>query len=113
MKINRKMTSTILIMLIFSSSIFAGCSNQSAHDASDSISILFVGNSHVRTGNVPGQLQAIASLHGIELTYVDVSRNGANLDGAMRDNAIRRCKASILIMLLCKREAGAYGQRMI
>jgi len=55
----------------------------------DTVSILFVGNSHVRTGNVPGQLQALARLHGIEMTYVDVSRNGANLDGAMRDNAMR------------------------
>ena len=55
----------------------------------DAVSILFVGNSHIRTGNIPGQLQALARLHGIEITYVDVSRNGVNLDGIMRDNAIR------------------------
>jgi len=79
----------ILVILILVSGILVGCSNQNAYETTDAVSILFVGNSHVRTGNVPGQLQALAMLNGIEMTYVDVSRNGVNLDGTMRDNAIR------------------------
>ena len=79
----------ILLVLILTSSILAGCSNQAAPNTTETISILFAGNSHTRTGNVPGQLQALARLHSIEITYVDVSRNGSNLDGVMRDNAIR------------------------
>jgi len=69
--------------------ILAGCSNQNTYYTADTVSILFVGNSHVRTGNIPGQLQGLARINGIEMTYVDVSRNGVNLDGTMRDNAIR------------------------
>jgi len=76
-------------MLIFIFGVLYGCSRQNAYDETDAISILFVGNSHVRTGNVPGQLQAIARSHGIKMSYVDVSRNGVNLDGVMRDNAMR------------------------
>ncbi|MCL2398912.1 MAG: SGNH/GDSL hydrolase family protein [Defluviitaleaceae bacterium] len=75
-----------LLTLIY---IFVGCSNQSTDNGYNSVSILFVGNSHIRTGNVPSQLQALARLHGIEITYVDVSENGVNLDGTMRDNAMR------------------------
>ncbi|MCL2415523.1 MAG: hypothetical protein FWD01_01805, partial [Defluviitaleaceae bacterium] len=75
--------------VLMSALIFVGCSNQNVHNTPDAVSILFAGNSHTRTSNVPGQLQALASLHGIEITYVDVSRNGVNLDGIMRDNAIR------------------------
>lgn len=40
------------------------------------IAILFVGSSHVFVGDVPGQLQAIAKLHGIDIIYKDLSRHG-------------------------------------
>lgn len=83
---SRKIAPAIWIMLILG--ILVGCSGTSTYDTTDSISILFVGNSHIRTGNVPGQLQALARMHGIKITYVDVSRNGANIDGTMRDAAI-------------------------
>jgi len=88
---NKRVVLGILIMLILISGIFVACSNQNAHSAEESISILFVGNSHVRTGNVPGQLQALANLHGIEMTVVDVSINGPGfIYGEQRgDNAIR------------------------
>ncbi|MCL2565269.1 MAG: SGNH/GDSL hydrolase family protein [Defluviitaleaceae bacterium] len=76
----------IIVMFIFG--VFVGCSSQNIYVTTDTVSILFVGNSHVRTGNIPGQLQALARLNGIEMIYVDVSRNGVNLDGTMRDNAI-------------------------
>jgi len=89
MTIRKRIVLGILVLLLLISGIFAGCSSQNTQNTADAISILFVGNSHVRTGNVPGQLQALASLHGIEMTYVDVSINGSGLDGALRDNAIR------------------------
>lgn len=60
--------------------------NQSA------ISILFIGNSMVFYGNVPGQLQAIAQENGVAITYKDISQNGASLS-EQRDNAIREIKA--------------------
>jgi len=44
-----------------------------------SVSILFVGNSFTAAGNVPGQLQAIAGIHGIDIEYLDISAGGATL----------------------------------
>ena len=87
--INKKTSLGVLLLLILIFGVIVGMSNQNTEKITDAVSILFVGNSHMRTGNVPGQLQALAGLHGIEITYVDVSRNGANLDDAMRNNAIR------------------------
>jgi len=75
--------------LILTSVILVGCTTLVNHYAENSVSILFVGNSHVCTGNVPEQLQMLARMHEIEMTVVDVSRNGANSDSAMRDDAIR------------------------
>jgi len=86
---NKRVILAFLVVLILASSFLIGCSNQNTHSAEENISILFVGNSHVRTGNVPSQLQALANLHGIEMTYVDVSINGSGLDGVLKDNAIR------------------------
>ena len=100
---NKRVVFGILIVLILASS---GCSNQNTHSAEESISILFVGNSHVRTGNVPGQLQALASLHGIEMTYVDVSINGSGLDGALRDNAIREMQSRNFDYVVMQQPAG-------
>jgi len=91
MNLNKRVMLAFLVVFILASSIFVGCSNQNTHNTTESISILFVGNSHVRTGNVPGQLQALANLHGIKITYVDVSINGPGfIYGEQRgDNAIR------------------------
>jgi len=86
---NRRMVLSVLLILLFVSSVLVGCSYQNTQYTSDTVSILFVGNSHTRTGYIPSQLQALARLHGIEMTYIDVSRNGVNLDGTMRDNAVR------------------------
>ena len=62
----------VLILVLVGTVVY---SSQNSHYTTGPISILFVGNSHVRTGNIPGQLQALASLHGIEIIYVDVSIN--------------------------------------
>jgi len=56
----------------------------------NSIAILFVGSSHVFVGDVPGQLQAIAKMHGVDIIYKDMSRHG-NRGGTLselRDDAI-------------------------
>ncbi|MCL2578900.1 MAG: hypothetical protein FWE32_02595 [Oscillospiraceae bacterium] len=89
MNTNRRIIFGILILIILISGILIGRPGRNTHDETGSVSILFVGNSHVRTGDVPGQLQTLLRMHGIEMTYVDVSRNGANLDGALRESAIR------------------------
>ena len=54
----------------------------------NSISILYVGNSHVFVGDVPRQLQTIARMYDVDITYKDLSRHGASLSDSM-DNAIR------------------------
>jgi len=65
MKIRKSILFMLLTLIL---AILVGCSNQNTHDTADTISILFVGNSHIRTGNVPAQLQALARLNGIEMT---------------------------------------------
>ena len=107
---NKRVILGILIVLILASSIFVGCFNQNTRSTEESISILFVGNSHVRTGNVPGQFQALASLHGIAVTYVDVSINGSGLDGALRDNAIREMQNRNFDYVVMQQPAGRGGR---
>ena len=53
----------------------------------NSISILFVGNSHVFWGKVPRQLHIISRTHGVEVVYKDISSNGAHLSHS-KDKAI-------------------------
>jgi len=110
MNLNKRAILGILIALILAFGIFSGCSNQNTHSAEESISILFVGNSHVRTGNVPGQLQALASLHGIEMMVVDVSINGSGLDGALKDNAIREMQNRHFDYVVMQQPAGRGGR---
>ncbi|MCL2368786.1 MAG: SGNH/GDSL hydrolase family protein [Oscillospiraceae bacterium] len=107
---NKRVALGILSMLILAFGMFVGCTNQNTYSTEESISILFVGNSHVRTGNVPGQLQALASSHGIEMTYVDVSINGSGLDGALRDNAIREMQNRNFDYVVMQQPAGRGGR---
>ncbi|MCL2014668.1 MAG: hypothetical protein FWG68_00290, partial [Defluviitaleaceae bacterium] len=74
--------------LIIAGFLVVALSGRTTETAETAVSILFVGNSHVRTGNVPAQLQAIARLHGINITYRDISSIGADL-GDSKDRAIR------------------------
>jgi len=71
----------------------------------NSISILFVGNSHVFVGKVPQQLQAIARTHDVHITYKDISRH-ANRGGTLselRERAIgeTRSKRFDYVVLTC------------
>ena len=110
MNLNKRVVFRILIVLIVVSSIFVGCSNQDTYNTKKPVTILFVGNSHVRTGNVPRQLQALANLHGIEMTYVDVSINGSGLDGALRYNAIREMQNKSFDYVVMQQPAGRGGR---
>jgi len=85
--------SILLVLLTLILTVLVGCSNQITHNTAHTVSILFVGNSHTRTGYIPSQIQALARLHGIEMTYLDVSINYVNLDGIMRENAIREMQS--------------------
>jgi hypothetical protein len=67
--------------------IFIGCSIQSKENI-ESISILFVGNSHVRTGDVPRQLQTISKFYGVDIRYIDVSKDFMALSDT-KDKAIK------------------------
>ena len=57
-----------------------------------SIKILFVGNSHVYTGNVPRQLKTLAGINGVALSYRDISRHGASLDDS-REAAVAEMRS--------------------
>jgi hypothetical protein len=92
MKTNRKTMFKVLLMVmaLFVSGVLAGCSYRNAQHTTDTVSILFVGNSHTRTGYVPSQLQELARLHGIKVTYVDVSINYVSLyNETLRENAMK------------------------
>ena len=56
-------------------------------DSDNSVSILFVGNSHIFWGKVPKQLHIISKEYGIKIAYKDISRNGAHLSRT-KDEAI-------------------------
>jgi len=53
----------------------------------EAASILFVGNSFTRDGDIPGQLQTLAGASGIEIIYRGILRGGAILNDA-KDEAI-------------------------
>jgi len=56
----------------------------------NAIAILFIGSSQVFVGDVPGQLQAIAKMYGVDIIYKDISRHG-NRGGTLselREDAI-------------------------
>lgn len=66
----------------------SGVNDSISSEDSDSISILFVGNSFVYTGDVPKQLQKLSNLYDIKMTYKDISTGGATL-GSLKNNAVR------------------------
>ena len=56
----------------------------------NAISILYVGSSQVFVGNVPRQLQTIARMYDVEITYKDISRHGnrGGTLGELKEHAI-------------------------
>ena len=86
----------ILIMIaiavyLYSDLLFRDTENNDFIDSGDSISILFVGNSHVFWGKLPRQLHVIAKANDVEITYKDISGNGAHLSRS-KDEAINELK---------------------
>jgi len=86
-----KKTSLLFLFIFILSLIpaaFAGYPNPYEVGNRGHVSILFVGNSFVFAGDIPGQLQTLVGAHGIEITYTDISAGGATLRN-LRNNAIR------------------------
>jgi hypothetical protein len=52
------------------------------------ITILYIGNSFVYTGNVPKQVRVLAKLYGVDSSYKSVSKGGGSLSDTM-DAAMR------------------------
>jgi hypothetical protein len=67
--------------------LFRDYENLDLAGSDDSVSFLFVGNSQVFWGKVPRQLYIISKKHGVEITYKDISSNGAHLKHS-KDEAI-------------------------
>ena len=83
----------LVFALTLSLIVFVGCTNQGVREFedTDAISILFVGNSFVFFGDIPGQLQAIANANDVEVVYIDISAGGATLSSSRR-NAVREMR---------------------
>ena len=67
--------------------IFRDRDNFNSIQSDDSISILFVGNSHVFWGMLPQQVYIISKANGVDILYKDISENGAHLSRS-KDEAI-------------------------
>ena len=60
-------------------------------EAPDEISILFVGNSFVYTGNVPKQVKVLSRMYGVKVSYTSISPGGGSLDQS-KEKAIRKMR---------------------
>ncbi len=58
-------------------------------EAKTEYTMLYVGNSFIYTGDVPGQVKAIASMHGIEIDYDQVVPGGAKLSQTKDEATIK------------------------
>jgi hypothetical protein len=67
------------LTVLYRDMLFRDTGNIDLAGSDDSISILFVGNSHVFWGKLPRQLYTISKMYGVEITYKDISSNGAHL----------------------------------
>jgi hypothetical protein len=74
-------------MYLYRDTIFRDRGDIDSIKSDNAISVLFVGNSTVFWGNVPRQLQTISMTHDVEITYKDISVNGASLSNS-KDNAL-------------------------
>ncbi len=75
--------SCIVCLTVAALHIFHVFGNADENWSEDSVKLLFVGNSHVYTGNVPRQLKALAGAEGVDISYRDISTHGASLEGSM------------------------------
>jgi len=75
-KLSRFAAALLSLVLLPSCSSTAGGSERE-------VSILYVGNSFVYTGNVPRQVRVLAELYGVDCTYKSVSKGGGSLSDTM------------------------------
>jgi hypothetical protein len=74
--------------------LFRDFENSDLAGSDNSVSILFVGNSHIFWGKVPRQLYIISEAYGVEITYKDISSNGAHLSRS-KDEAVLELQRGI------------------
>lgn len=87
MKKTRLLILTVVSTLLFS---LCGC-GIGAGDENGRISILFVGNSFVFTGDVPGQLKEIVGLYDVQIDTEEICPGGASLNDS-KNEAIETMK---------------------
>jgi hypothetical protein len=80
------------LTFLYRDMLFRDYENNDLAGSNDSKSFLFVGNSQVFWGKVPRQLYIILKKHGINITYKDISSNGAHLSRS-KDEAIREIRS--------------------
>ena len=78
---------TRFLAALLALAMLAACSQGAGNNESE-ISILYVGNSFVYTGDVPKQVRVLAGMYGVNCSYKSVSRGGGNLSDTM-DAAFR------------------------
>jgi hypothetical protein len=76
-----------IVIYLYRDAIFRDYGDIDSTTSENSISILFVGNSHVMFGKIPRQLRTISRMYGVEVVYKDISEFGAPLSRT-RDTAV-------------------------
>ncbi|MCL2058762.1 MAG: hypothetical protein FWH01_06835 [Oscillospiraceae bacterium] len=77
-----------ILTILYRDMLFRDYENNDFAKSDKSISFLFVGNSDVFWGKLPRQLHIISKKYGVEITYKDISSNGAHLSRS-KDEAIK------------------------
>ena len=81
------LTLVATLTILYRDMLFRDYENADFAESDNSKSVLFVGNSHIFWGKVPRQLHIISKAYGVEITYKDISSNGAHLSRS-KDEAI-------------------------
>ena len=78
----------VLLLIVIALCVF-GCAPR---ENPNGVSILFVGNSFVYTGNVPKQLKVLSKMYGVSVNYTSIARGGGSLDQS-KERAIKRMRS--------------------
>jgi hypothetical protein len=80
------------LAVLYRDMLFRDTQNFDLAGSENSQSILFVGNSEIFWGKLPRQLYIVTRMYGVEITYKDISSNGAHLINS-KDEAISEMRS--------------------
>jgi hypothetical protein len=80
------------LTVLYRDLLFRDAQNLKPAGSENSVSVLFGGNSHVFWGKLPKQLYTVSKTYGLDITYKDISSNGAHLINS-KGEAIREMQS--------------------